>query len=103
MPVRRNGLGKGLDSLIPDKSGKSGKNESKSEKVLKKELNHPEREKTSLENADSLHEEKKFYETDLSSAIHSDNDKQLNDKEENKGELLLNINEVEPNRNQPRK
>ena len=45
MPIRRNGLGKGLDSLIPDKNSKSGKNESKSDKVLKKEMNYSEEEK----------------------------------------------------------
>ena len=60
MAAKRNGLGKGLDSLIPDKKVKpavSGKTE---EKVKKEELNKS-------------------------------------------GEIMVKINEVEPNREQPRK
>lgn len=70
MAVKRNGLGKGLDSLIPDKSDKIGKN------VAKKSANAakaPENEEESLKN------------------------------EERTGETLLKINQVEPNRDQPRK
>lgn len=70
MAAKRNGLGKGLDSLIPDKSDKIGKN------VAKKSANAakaPENEEESLKN------------------------------EERTGETLLKINQVEPNRDQPRK
>lgn len=64
MAVRKKGLGKGLDSLIPDnKSGKINQMET----VLK-----------TLENSDVQVESKS-------------------------GEQMININKVEPNRNQPRK
>ena len=92
MPIRRNGLGKGLDSLIPDKNSKSGKNESKSDKVLKKEMNYSEEEQKDHQKRDA--------ETDLSL---NEEKKSVNSEGENKGELFLNINEVEPNRSQPRK
>ncbi len=65
MAVKRNGLGKGLDSLIPDKSDKTSKSTQKSSK-------------------NSLGEVKK-------------------EKTENSGEVLVKINKVEPNREQPRK
>lgn len=61
MAVKRNGLGKGLDSLIPDKKVKPAASE-KSESKTKKE-----------ENANKT------------------------------GEIMVKINEVEPNREQPRK
>ncbi len=74
MPVKRNGLGKGLDSLIPDKNVKfDGEVKTNSEKVLKKILDQ--NEKAEIE---------------------------INQKKPT-GELMLNINEVEPNRSQPRK
>ncbi len=60
MAVKRNGLGKGLDSLIPDKKVKSAASDKKDEKTKKEELNKS-------------------------------------------GEILVKINEVEPNREQPRK
>lgn len=59
MPVKRNGLGKGLDSLIPNKNTKT---------------------------TDSIKKEK--------------NESQIEDKT---GEIVVKINEVEPNREQPRK
>lgn len=65
MAVKRNGLGKGLDSLIPDKSDKTTKNTVKSGK-------------------NPLDEIKK-------------------EKTEKSGEVLVKINKVEPNREQPRK
>ena len=105
MPIRRNGLGKGLDSLIPDKNSRSGKNESKSDKVLKKELSYSE-EKKELNNMTLPQEEhqKKDEKADLTFSTDLNENKKIIDKhEENRGELLLNINEVEPNRNQPRK
>ena len=68
MAVKRNGLGKGLDSLIPDKTSKSVKNVEK-KSVAVKEKNT---EKAAL-------------------------------KADKTGEIYLKINEVEPNRNQPRK
>lgn len=61
MAVKRNGLGKGLDSLIPDKKVKPAASE-KSESKTKKE-----------ENANKT------------------------------GEIMVKINEIEPNREQPRK
>lgn len=112
MPIRRNGLGKGLDSLIPDKSGKSGKSESKSEKVLTKELNYSGEQikikENNLRDTASLQNEQENKtvsdEKNLSSLDNLDkNKKNTNNQEENKGEFLLNINEVEPNRSQPRK
>lgn len=105
MPIRRNGLGKGLDSLIPDKNSKSGKNESKSDKVLKKEINYSEEEKKS-NNTNPTREDyqKKDDEKDSSFAKEVNEDqKSITNEAENKGELFLNINEVEPNRSQPRK
>lgn len=74
MPIKRNGLGKGLDSLIPDKSVKleSESKKSDSKKTTGKSENSEKTESAS--------------------------------KQENAtGELMLNINEVEPNRSQPRK
>ena len=68
MAVKRNGLGKGLDSLIPDKTSKSVKNVEK-KSVAVKEKNT---EKAAL-------------------------------KVDKTGEIYLKINEVEPNRDQPRK
>lgn len=68
MAVKRNGLGKGLDSLIPDKTSKSVKNVEK-KSVAVKEKNT---EKAAL-------------------------------KADKTGEIYLKINEVEPNRDQPRK
>ena len=58
MAVKRNGLGKGLDSLIPNKTSSPAK-----------EINLPKKE----------------------------------EKEPGTGEILVKINEVEPNRDQPRK
>lgn len=68
MAVKRNGLGKGLDSLIPDKTSKSVKSAEK-KSVAVKEKNT---EKETL-------------------------------KADKTGEIYLKINEVEPNRDQPRK
>ncbi len=110
MPIRRNGLGKGLDSLIPDKNAKSGKSESKSGQVLAKELNYSDnqRKEDNLSGLVSSQDEEgnkiEFDKKNISSAVISDENKEsLKNEDENKGELLLNINEVEPNRNQPRK
>lgn len=64
MAVKRNGLGKGLDSLIPDKSEKLSK------KPMNSEIN-----------------------------MQTENDKKISST----GEILLKINQVEPNRDQPRK
>lgn len=74
MPIKRNGLGKGLDSLIPDKSVKleSESKKSDSKKTTGKSEN--------------------FEKTESAS-----------EQENATGELMLNINEVEPNRSQPRK
>lgn len=66
MAIKRNGLGKGLDSLIPDKSDK---NTNKIEKEEKKDVAEDKKEK----------------------------------KDSESGELLVKINQVEPNRDQPRK
>ena len=68
MAVKRNGLGKGLDSLIPNKSDKLAKTE------LKK--NHTES-KTAVVKKET--------------------------EESKASEMLLKINQVEPNRDQPRK
>jgi len=68
MAVKRNGLGKGLDSLIPDKTSKSVKNVEKKSVAVK---------------------EKNTEKADL--------------KADKTGEIYLKINEVEPNRDQPRK
>lgn len=74
MPVKRNGLGKGLDSLIPDKNTRSeAGEESNSTKVLKK-----------------IGTKEKGIETNT-------------EQEKTTGELMININEVEPNKSQPRK
>lgn len=73
MPIKRNGLGKGLDSLIPDKNVKS-------DTEAKKKDNKTTSNKTLSESIESVPEQEKTT-----------------------GELLLNINEVEPNRSQPRK
>lgn len=74
MPIKRNGLGKGLDSLIPDKNVKS-EAESKSSGVKAVKNKNAQLEKSDL----NIGQEKVT------------------------GELMLNINEVEPNRSQPRK
>lgn len=66
MAVKRNGLGKGLDSLIPNKSDKAANNSEVSRNKA----------------ADINNTEGKSKET---------------------GEILVKINNVEPNRNQPRK
>lgn len=66
MAVKRNGLGKGLDSLIPDKS----------DKATKKTAN--------IENR-------------------ADSEKKKDEKVSESGEILVKINQVEPNRDQPRK
>ena len=68
MAVKRNGLGKGLDSLIPDKSDKIGKSSGKN-----------------VEKKSEIDESKK--ETEKSGT----------------GEMMVKINQVEPNRDQPRK
>ena len=70
MAVKRNGLGKGLDSLIPDKTSKTVKNGTSGSKQKK---------------------EKKI------------SDKLADIKESPSGEVFLKVNEVEPNRDQPRK
>ncbi len=74
MPIKRNGLGKGLDSLIPDKNVKP---EAEAKVSVEKSLKNknPKTEKMDSENT----------------------------HENPTGELMLNINEVEPNRGQPRK
>lgn len=61
--VKRNGLGKGLDSLIPDKSDKVTKTKPKEKKV----------------------------------------EENVKEESEKNGEITLKINQVEPNRTQPRK
>lgn len=66
MAVKRNGLGKGLDSLIPDRSDKMSKKTSNAEG------------KTEVINA-------------------------KDEKVGQSGEVLVKINQVEPNRDQPRK
>ena len=68
MAVKRNGLGKGLDSLIPDKTSKSVKSAEKKFVAVKEKST----EKEAL-------------------------------KADKTGEIYLKINEVEPNRDQPRK
>lgn len=73
MPIKRNGLGKGLDSLIPDKNVKPEAEAKASAEKLKNK--NPKDEQANQEN---------IYDNPT-------------------GELLLNINEVEPNRSQPRK
>lgn len=105
MPIRRNGLGKGLDSLIPDKNSKSGKNESKSDKVLKKEINYSEEEKKSNNTNPTQedHQKKDDEKDSLFAKKINEDQKSITSEAENKGELFLNINEVEPNRSQPRK
>ena len=70
MAVKRNGLGKGLDSLIPDKTSKTVKNGTSGSTQKK---------------------EKKI------------SDKLADIKESPSGEVFLKVNEVEPNRDQPRK
>ncbi len=67
MAVKRNGLGKGLDSLIPDKSNK----------VMKGGTS--------------------------GNGLKKGSDNMLSKKETSNGEILLRVNEVEPNRDQPRK
>lgn len=68
MAVKRNGLGKGLDSLIPDKTGRTVKPVEKKPTAVKPKVLEKE-----------------------------------TDKKEQQGETYLKINEVEPNREQPRK
>lgn len=68
MAVKRNGLGKGLDSLIPDKTGRTVKPVEKKPTAVKTKVLEKE-----------------------------------TDKKEQQGETYLKINEVEPNREQPRK
>ncbi len=63
MAVKRNGLGKGLDSLIPNKNDKVAKASVKAEELKKKEDEIPSK----------------------------------------TGEIMVKINQVEPNRDQPRK
>ena len=63
MAVKRNGLGKGLDSLIPNKSEKTVKNPVKSDDIAPK----------------------------------------TDEKETKNGEMMIKINQVEPNRDQPRR
>lgn len=70
MAVKRNGLGKGLDSLIPDKTSKVKKS------VDKQQIN--------------IESPKVKSETEA-------------EKETKTGEIYVKINEVEPNRDQPRK
>lgn len=106
MPIRRNGLGKGLDSLIPDKNAKSGKNESKHEKALgREELNNLQEQNNNendLNNTVSSQNEQNN--KNISSQTFSNENKEsMDNQKENKGEVFLNINEVEPNRSQPRK
>ena len=73
MPIKRNGLGKGLDSLIPDKNVKTEiESKAPDEKAAKSK-------ETQIDKTEIIEPENKT------------------------GELLLNINEVEPNRSQPRK
>lgn len=75
MAVKRNGLGKGLDSLIPDKSNQI---KSSGNKASEAKISVPKTEKKS--------------------------DTTASEKENQKsGEILLKINQVEPNRDQPRK
>lgn len=69
MAVKRNGLGKGLDSLIPDKTSKSAKSA-----------------------------QKKSIDVKTESKV-----KEENEAQEKTGEIYLKINQVEPNRDQPRK
>lgn len=96
MPVRRNGLGKGLDSLIPDRNAKNGKNDLKENEIG----SFGEKIKSDI-NTESAVQEK----TD------DRNDEKISDKEnkaEKKNEkedrvIFLKINQVEPNRGQPRK
>lgn len=66
MAVKRNGLGKGLDSLIPDRSDKIAKKPSNSE-------------------------------------AKTNNSNTKEEKANESGEVLVKINQVEPNRDQPRK
>lgn len=73
MPIKRNGLGKGLDSLIPDKNVK-----------------------TEIESKAPDEKAAKSKETQIVKT-------EIIEPENKTGELLLNINEVEPNRSQPRK
>ena len=63
MAVKRNGLGKGLDSLIPNKSEKTVKKPVKSDDIAPK----------------------------------------TDEKETKNGEMMIKINQVEPNRDQPRR
>ena len=63
MAVKRNGLGKGLDSLIPNKSEKTVKKTVKSDEIAPK----------------------------------------TDEKETKNGEMMIKINQVEPNRDQPRR
>ena len=63
MAVKRNGLGKGLDSLIPNKNDKVAKASVKTEELRKKTDEIPSK----------------------------------------TGEIMVKINQVEPNRDQPRK
>ena len=63
MAVKRNGLGKGLDSLIPNKSEKTVKN------TVKSDENAPKKDEKEIKN----------------------------------GEMMVKINQVEPNREQPRR
>lgn len=67
MAVKRNGLGKGLDSLIPDKSTKTAVKNTEKPKTASAQI------------------------------------KETEESESKTGELMLKINQVEPNREQPRK
>lgn len=95
MAIKKNGLGKGfgkgLDALIPDKISSKPKNENTGDlysekKVIEKEENNKSTKKTRISNMNE-----------------SSEDADIAKDEFGKNVIIVKINDVEPNRNQPRK
>lgn len=101
MAVKKSGLGRGLDSLIPDK--KSTVNTEIKEK--KKSADKSTAGKTSARKTGKAEKVEKTnhavnQEVEENISVYVEN---IEESGERRGEILLKINEVEPNRSQPRK
>lgn len=104
MAARRNGLGKGLDMLIPDKTSNRAKAAAKQESKAKAEIKEDKETKAiksskETENLEETKDSKGIEELNNSGDIKDNKDL----KEVENGEQLVKITMVEPNRNQPRK
>lgn len=107
MPSKRNGLGKGLDSLIPDRNSRIAKNESKHTKTtaIKNEIETLDETKSNVRTSnESLNyvenSNEKEIELNIRETKNDGTDIEMNSSE---GGILVKLNQVEPNRNQPRK